>query len=70
MGIDPWDKAELNDNEKFLRDYILKKKYVDESDDERIPAYNERIPAYNETVKFDEGEKQLENRKHFKESTT
>ena len=56
VGIDPWDKTNMNGDEEFLRDYILNKRYVDDSDDERIPTYDEIVNVDEEEDELDKQE--------------
>ncbi|TNM97599.1 hypothetical protein fugu_015755 [Takifugu bimaculatus] len=61
-----WNDPELDRKERFLRDYILNKAYIDEDD--------ERIPTYDEVVRDDlldsegEGEMFLEQQEAFERS--
>ncbi|KAM7386342.1 hypothetical protein PAMA_009121 [Pampus argenteus] len=63
---DYWNDPELDERERFLRDYVLNKGYLDEND--------ERIPTYDEVVQDDvedseeEGETFLERQANFERS--
>ncbi|KAM9346223.1 protein KRI1 homolog [Symphorus nematophorus] len=65
---DYWNDPELDEKERFLRDYVLNKGYLDEDDDD------ERIPTYDEVVQEDvedseeEGESFLERQDDFERS--
>jgi len=48
-----WKSDQLDHGEKFLRDYILKKQFID-SDASRIPAYNEIIGEIDDEEPSDE----------------
>ncbi|XP_041633666.1 protein KRI1 homolog [Cheilinus undulatus] len=66
---DYWNDPELDEKERFLRDYVLNKGYLDEDDDG-----DERIPTYDEVVQDDvedseeEGETFLERQADFERS--
>ncbi|XP_047427872.1 protein KRI1 homolog [Mugil cephalus] len=65
---DYWNDPELDERERFLRDYMLNKGYLDEDD------HSERIPTYDEVVQDDvddseeEGEDFLELQENFERS--
>ncbi|XP_041828643.1 protein KRI1 homolog [Melanotaenia boesemani] len=65
---DYWNDPKLDEKERFLRDYVLNKGYLDEEDDD------ERIPTYDEVVQDDvedseeEGETFLERQEDFERS--
>ncbi|XP_029364883.1 protein KRI1 homolog [Echeneis naucrates] len=62
---DYWNDPELDEKERFLRDYVLNKGYLDENDsDERIPTYDEVIQDDVEDSE-DEGETFLERQEDF-----
>ncbi|XP_035511458.1 protein KRI1 homolog [Morone saxatilis] len=60
-----WNDPELDEKERFLRDYVLNKGYLDEDE------HDERIPTYDEVVQDDvedseeEGETFLERQDNF-----
>ncbi|XP_015224445.1 PREDICTED: protein KRI1 homolog [Cyprinodon variegatus] len=66
---DYWNDPELDEKERFLRDYVLNKGYLDEEEDD-----DERIPTYDEVVQDDvedseeEGESFLERQEDFERS--
>ncbi|XP_078387554.1 protein KRI1 homolog isoform X2 [Cetorhinus maximus] len=63
---DYWNDPQLEEGEKFLRDYILNKRYLDEEEEEE-----ERIPTYDEIVQDevddseDDGEQFLRKQEDF-----
>ncbi|KAG7216165.1 hypothetical protein INR49_029013 [Caranx melampygus] len=65
---DYWNDPELDERERFLRDYVLNKGYLDEDEDD------DRIPTYDEIVQEDvddseeEGENFLEKQEDFERS--
>ncbi|KAK7940238.1 hypothetical protein WMY93_003564 [Mugilogobius chulae] len=65
---DYWNDPELDEKERFLRDYVLNKGYREEDEDE------DRIPTYDELVQDDvedseeEGESFLERQEDFERS--
>nr|XP_040047396.1 protein KRI1 homolog isoform X1 [Gasterosteus aculeatus aculeatus] len=66
---DYWNDPKLDEKERFLRDYVLNKGYIDEDD-----ADSKRIPTYDEVVQDDvedseeEGETFLERQEDFERS--
>ncbi|PWA15577.1 hypothetical protein CCH79_00014719 [Gambusia affinis] len=64
-----WNDPQLDDKERFLRDYVLNKGYLDEEED-----HDQRIPTYDELVQEDvddseeEGESFLERQEDFERS--
>ncbi|KAM7372416.1 hypothetical protein PAMP_009583 [Pampus punctatissimus] len=63
---DYWNDPELDERERFLRDYVLNKGYLDE-DDERIPTYDEVVQDDVEDSE-EEGETFLERQADFERS--
>ncbi|XP_054463238.1 protein KRI1 homolog [Anoplopoma fimbria] len=67
---DYWNDPELDEKERFLRDYFLNKGYLDEDDghdDERIPTYEEVLQDDVEDSE-EEGEDFLERQEDFERS--
>uniref|UniRef100_A0A8C9XIV3 Protein KRI1 homolog n=1 Tax=Sander lucioperca TaxID=283035 RepID=A0A8C9XIV3_SANLU len=64
---DYWNDPELDERERFLRDYVLNKGYLDEGDDERIPTYEEVVQDDVDDSE-EEGETFLERQADFERS--
>lgn len=65
---DYWNDPELDEKERFLRDYVLNKGYLDEDDDgDRIPTYDEVVQDEMEDSE-EEGESFLERQEDFERS--
>ncbi|XP_072224767.1 protein KRI1 homolog [Leuresthes tenuis] len=66
---DYWNDPELDEKERFLRDYMLNKGYLDEEEDndERVPTYDEVVQDEVEDSE-EEGETFLERQEDFERS--
>ncbi|XP_034534906.1 protein KRI1 homolog [Notolabrus celidotus] len=65
---DYWNDPELDQKERFLRDYVLNKGYLEEDEeDERIPTYDEVVQDDVEDSEED-GETFLERQENFERS--
>ncbi|KAL4236583.1 KRRI-Interacting protein 1 [Mactra antiquata] len=53
-----WEKKDLDDGEKFLKNYILNRQYLDKDDDEYVPSYDD-IVNENEEENLSEEEELL-----------
>ncbi|XP_066564010.1 LOW QUALITY PROTEIN: protein KRI1 homolog [Amia ocellicauda] len=60
---DYWNDPQLDERERFLRDYVLNKGYLDE-DEDRIPTYDEVVQEEVDDSE-DEGESFLEKQEAF-----
>ncbi|XP_078091177.1 protein KRI1 homolog isoform X3 [Mustelus asterias] len=60
---DYWNDPQLDEGEKFLRDYILNKRYLDE-EEERIPTYDEIVQDEVDDSE-DDGEQFLRRQEDF-----
>lgn len=62
---DYWNDPQLDEKERFLRDYVLNKGYLEEDEDEdRIPTYDEVVQEEVEDSE-EEGESFLERQENF-----
>ncbi|KAJ9586169.1 hypothetical protein L9F63_020191, partial [Diploptera punctata] len=62
---DYWNDPSLNDNEKFLKDYLLNRRFLEENDDDDdyIPTYEEIVHDSDENLSEDE--KTIEKQEEF-----
>ncbi|XP_069783262.1 protein KRI1 homolog isoform X2 [Narcine bancroftii] len=61
---DYWNNPQLDEGERFLRDYILNKRYLDEEEEDRIPTYEEIVQDELDDS-LDEGEEFLKKQEDF-----
>lgn len=65
---DYWNDDKLDEGEKFLRDYILNKKYIDplEGEGDYIPTHKEIVNDLSDDEKFEEEREVFEHKYNFR----
>ncbi|KAJ8406855.1 hypothetical protein AAFF_G00297710 [Aldrovandia affinis] len=61
---DYWNDPQLDEGERFLRDYVLNKGYLEEEEEDRIPSYDEIVQEEVEDSE-EEGESFLQKQEDF-----
>merc|ERR1712025_972316 len=51
---DYWNEEKLDDGEKFLKDYLMGKRYLDKDDDGYVPSYDEIVHDSDDDLSEDE----------------
>ncbi|XP_010872832.2 protein KRI1 homolog [Esox lucius] len=60
---DYWNDPELDEKERFLRDFVLNKGYIDKDAEDRIPSYDEVVNELDDSE--EDGESFLERQEDF-----
>uniref|UniRef100_A0AAY5L4H4 Protein KRI1 homolog n=1 Tax=Esox lucius TaxID=8010 RepID=A0AAY5L4H4_ESOLU len=61
--LDYWNDPELDEKERFLRDFVLNKGYIDKDAEDRIPSYDEVVNELDDSE--EDGESFLERQEDF-----